>query len=335
MKIIIFIHKMFHKILILTIMMMTLNSCNTNYLNSADELDFLNTKLELTLEDKSILYPAWNIEIRDIGNESTRAFTAKEKEITLRIMSIIRFVLNTPEYEERIINATLRASENKNSQTTSEKVRIGDLLDSERVLRTVQRTLLTTTIYYANLNPSVVGLGVVPSYYPYFEDPNNENYDSIISNHNRGIWLKLSSLYNFNDTLNSYANIGNTILHESIHNLGFSHAVSEGDVPYSLGDTFAQVLKDKDFLEKYKDEFRKIIPYFEEKYKDFIKDSPVVTQSKRASSNTYDTYISKPDYNGETFTVIECVIEEHEKYSKPFKYLVRNGLRIEDNFILK
>lgn len=330
-------YQVFYKFLVLTMIMIPLNSCNTSYLDSLDEIDALSSKQTLSLEEKDMLYPAWNIRLRYLKNESDRAFTAEDKVVTLRIMSVVRFVINTPEYETRIINLTLKATENKNSQTMKpEQVRVGDILDSKRVLGAVRKTLLTTEISYANLDPSVVGLGTVPNYYPYFEDPNHKDYASIISDNNIGTWIKVSRLYDFVNTLRAYADIGNTILHETVHNLGFSHheSVSSGDVAYSIGNTFSSLLKDKDFLEKYQDEFKKLVPYFEEKYRHFIYAESAVTKSVVPLS-VDTTYLNTRDSNGEPLTIIECIIEGSENYVKPFRYVVQNGRRTVDDFILK
>ena len=330
------------KILIITVIMLSLNSC-TSRVDSVSDIDFLSKKQKLTLEEKDHLYPAWNISIRYLKNNSKdRAFTAEQKLTTLRIMSIIRFVLNTPEYEANFLKQTnLRSRVNKGAKTTSEKVVLGTLLDPKRVLRTVQKTLLETEIdlHDTYLNGSgVVGLGSVPGYYPYLEDPYHKDYSNFMKNHYKGTWIGFSGKYNIVDTLNDYVNIGNTILHESVHNLGFSHrgGVAGGDTTYAVGDTYSATLRNKAFLKKYKDEFKRLIPYFEEKYADFITSEPAVR-----TKNTYNSKINTPQIkthsaSGEALTIVECITgDDARNYIKPYRYVVKNGERTVDDFILK
>ena len=330
------------KILITTIVMMvTINSC-TSRVDSVSDIDYLSKKQVLTLEEKDHLYPAWNISIRYLKNNSKdRAFTAEQKKTTLRILSVVRFVLNTPEYETNFLKHTnLRSRVNKSAKTTSEKVVKGTLLDSKRVLRTVQRTQLETEIdlHDTYLSGSgVVGLGSVPGYYPYLEDPYHEKYSNFMKQHYKGTWIGFSGKYNIVDNLNDYVNIGNTILHESVHNLGFTHGnVAGGDTTYAVGDTYSATLRNKAFLEKYKDEFKRLIPYFEEKYAEFITTDPAVK-----SKNTYDSkintaHVKTHSASGEALTILECITgDDAENYIKPYRYVVKNGQRTVDDFILK
>lgn len=325
---------MFYKFLII-IITISLSSCNNSYLDSIIDLDYLSTKQILTFEEKGLYYPSWNISIRRLQNKSTkRNFTAEEKEITLRIMSIIRFVLNTPEYEANILKQTMKASRNAYSRTTSETIKIGERLYPKRVLRTVQKAVIETEIALSDLDPFILGQAIVTSIYLYLEDTNHNAYPSIIKQLNNLVWIEFTSQYTIKDSLHSYAEIENTILHESVHNMGFSHhnnIPTSVDVAYVIGNMYAETLRDINFLKKYEDEFKKIIPYYEEKYHWFIKDEPSARTTRNAASRTFNTH--SPD--GETLTVVECIIENPENYIKPFRYVVKDGQRTNDNFILK
>ncbi len=328
------------KILIITVIMISINSC-TSSVDSVSEIDFLSKKQVLTEQEKDHLYPAWNISLRHLKNESkNRAFTAEEKETTLSILSVIRFVVNTPEFEANILKRQLKSSENKSAQTTSASVKVGDKLDSEKVLRTVQRTLLETQISLAELTGGALGLGIVPKYYPYFEDVNHRKYESIMKANMSQVWVKFTSRYNITDSLASYAAIGETLLHEATHNLGFGHHDSIShygpDVSYAMGQEYVKTLRDPAFLKKYKNEFKRLVPYFEEKYAQFITTEPAVKSKNVADSKNNHFHVETHSHSGEALTIVECIIgSDAENYIKPFRYVVKNGERTADDFILK
>lgn len=333
---------MFYKFLII-MTIISLSSCSDNYLDfiiDSDpiiDLSYLAAKETLTFGEKGLYYPSWNISLRALENQSrNRIFTAEQKEITLRIMSIIRFVLNTPEYEANILKQTMKASRSAAGKTTSERVYIGKRLDSGRVLRTAQKTMLETEIALADLDSNILGVGIATNIYLYLEDMNHRDYPYIMRQLNNLVWIQFSSShYVITDNLDTYANLGNTILHEAVHNLGFFHHDSiptSVDVAYVMGDTYETTLRHPDFLNKYADKFKKIIPYFEEKYSSFIRTEPAL-RARNAENKTF--YAKTHSSNGEPLTVIECIIENSEDYVKPFRYAVKDGQRTIDNFILK
>lgn len=253
-------------------------------------------------------------------------------------MSIVRFVLNTPEYEANILAQTMKASRDADAGTTTERVAVGDVLDSKRVLRTVQKTLLETEIALANLDPGVLGLAIMAGYYPYLENMNHEEYSPIIQRLNAQVWIKFTSNYKIENTLETYINIGNTILHESLHNLGFAHLDPLDrsiDVAYVMGETYASTLYDPAFRKKYANEFKRIVPFFEEKYSNLIVDEPAVANKMVGNAFFDNRPLATRSLNGEPLTAIECIIENPEDYIKPYRYVVKNGKRVVDTFIPK
>ena len=333
--------KIFIKLIIIIAIMISIISC-TNYLNSVDELDYLSKKQKLTLAEKDHLYPAWNINLRHLKNESkNRAFTAEQKETTLRIMSVIRFVLNTPEFEARMLKRQLKSSNNKSAKTTSASIKVGDPLDSKKFLRTVQRTLLETQIALAELSGGALGLATVPDYFLYFEDIYHKDYANILKANNKVTWVKFASWHNITDTLASYVSVGEVILHETTHNLGFTHHINVPifggkDATYTIGEEYKNTLRDPAFLEKYKHEFKKLIPYFEEKYAQFITTEPAVKSKNIDDSKINHSSLKTHNPSGEPLTIVECIIgDEATNYIKPFRYVVENGMRTTDDFIQK
>ena len=220
-------------------------------------------------------------------------------------------------------------------------IKVGDPLDSKKFLRTVQRTLLETQIALAELSGGALGLATVPDYFLYFEDIYHKDYANILKENNKVTWVKFASWHNITDTLASYVSVGEVILHETTHNLGFTHHINVPifggkDATYTIGEEYKNTLRDPAFLEKYKHEFKKLIPYFEEKYAQFITTEPAVKSKNIDDSKINHSSLKTHSPSGEPLTIVECIIgDEATNYIKPFRYVVENGMRTTDDFIQK
>ncbi|MGL4676816.1 MAG: hypothetical protein ACRCWI_04015 [Brevinema sp.] len=275
-------------------------------------------KYSLTLEEKNRLYPFWDVHLRGFQVNSGGGKTLKvdEKRRMLRHLSLLRFTMNTPEFATNILNGEYYANRNISSKDGKRKVQSGDKLDPQRLLDILRYRSYPFTIRKQSM-PGAVGMGAVPNHYLYLE----EFSSSLFRGH---LWIGFPDTHNWNT--GGYlqdAYITGVILHEMLHNMGFSHG---GTMPESkevlrqIQNNYKKTLN-KEFYTKYQKQLEVFGSFYEERNAneltfETINGSPIPPTNPLLSYNTsmeYRVVDSYPDNLHDDEEVV-CVLKEDGTY---------------------
>ncbi|MGL4986807.1 MAG: hypothetical protein ACRC5H_06695 [Treponemataceae bacterium] len=319
--------KYFFYTLILGIIIFTFG-CSQSALAPTDLM--INDKLTLSTEEKAKQYPyfniqfaGFNVEDKDPGRpenpteeqkKRARIFTAKGKRYMLRGMDFVRFVLNTPEFSQAVKETPMYLRRAGTGPLGSTKV--GDKADPDRLLYILQNSTYHVQIRKISLG-AVAAVGVVGTF--------RYNHPTTYYKDNYRSWLAFPSHANLDEggyVQDSYYHAG-TILHEVLHNLGFTHgSVGESpDVVYGLAGVFREIAKNKDFLAKYDKELNSFRPFYEKKHSQWFsfdsiagQDPPFTIKSIRTQQNA-----ATFDYQQETDAINNqqeiCLLAEDDTYN--------------------
>lgn len=272
------------------------------------------------LNTMSQMYPYWNISFGSfqVVNESIRAdlianassetlYKAKrleivEKSLMLQKLALIRFVLNTPEFEEELMKKKFYSSVNASGPNGN--IKRGDLYDNKRLLEVLRRRHYNVTIRKGIISKGAAAVGVLgPSLYVMADDNKSVSNSYWIAFPNHEDWSKGGYLQD------SY--MAGVVFHEMLHNSGFNHNVPN-DATYGIQGVFTKVYGDKIFREKYREQLASFRAFYERKYSNELK-SPTIYKSKKISLRT--------DYiNGNNDSDAEICILYHDGTSSIEKY---------------
>ena len=146
-----------------------LSSCSFVPESPQDLLRNQNNINPLSIEEMHRLYPFWNIQLMEfradnmdagttgangsvssdpVLNAKARVISIRSKEAILQIMNKIRFVVNTPEFADRLRKQTFRSSRNGSTHGIApyNSIKLGDPMDSERLVKVLQKVSLYSQI---------------------------------------------------------------------------------------------------------------------------------------------------------------------------------------------
>ncbi|MGL4394609.1 MAG: hypothetical protein ACRCS8_05235 [Brevinema sp.] len=274
----------------LTILFFILTASCTVTPDSIRDLLVNQQSTRLTIEQKTMLYPMFGIGFYGFGASDTdpiydgpngmteehkrraRTFNVVEKRYMLRNLDLIRFVVNTPEFADALRTNKMRLVRAGSGPLGSNKS--GDYADGDRVLNILRHFSYQLRICKRPLANAEAAAPV--GKYRYNHDPKSFPTNGISS-----IFFP-SHRYLDQDSYvqDNYYRAG-TVLHEIMHNLGFTHGGGiSTDVVYGTAGSFKLLAKDPVFMEKYKHELARFRPYYEERFsfllqKDtYLKDPP-------------------------------------------------------------
>ncbi|MGL4562984.1 MAG: hypothetical protein ACRCVW_03920 [Brevinema sp.] len=190
-----------------------------------------------------------------------RIMSAGVKKRILNSLDVIRFVFNTPEFASNMLHTPLEFQSGVGPQTGPYgTVNRGDYLDKKRILEVIRNFQMKVTIrklYYAS---EISGVGIVgkSQYVKANNDPQVK----------RSAWIGMPNYhdwdgqgYKFNGHTVSPFIMG-VIVHEFMHNAGFSHYGGDTDTTCNIERVFRQTLDQIGSQNKYKDKIARLIPYY-------------------------------------------------------------------------
>lgn len=237
-----------------------LNSFNNNSTDDYQEISTNYQRISTNdvnyIQKMEELYPAWDVKITRFFAKDAN-ITVEEKRNMLKKLSLVKFMVNTPEFEEKVLATTMYSA--VNAKGPNGNIKVGSQLDSERIMK-----VLKNRKYNLVIRKAVVGgyaaLGVLgPSLY------------CLADNYSQGtLWIAFPSSQNW--VKGGYLQepyLSSTVFHEILHNTGFTHSGNYGAV-YPLQGIYKSLYNDAKWKEKYKEKLEDFIYYYEIKYSHFL-----------------------------------------------------------------
>ncbi len=235
---------------------------------------------EETILSKDRKYPFFNVGIKEFfvsyeeelniaenDNPNRDHITVEQKELMLGNLDIVRFVINTPEFKERVLRGDrhFQSARDATYTTPEGKVRelkYGDYYNEGRLLVVLRYAAIQTKIrkYYFR-NAAAMGTVGKCLYLKNYDDP------AYASDNN---WVGFPSTQNWDE--GGYLQgpyIASLLFHEILHNLGFGHRETNDPV-YGLQGLFDEVYRDPKWQEKYASELAKFTPYYPIRHKSLL-----------------------------------------------------------------
>lgn len=202
------------------------------------------------------LYPAWDVRLGRFFPKDGN-ITVEEKRIMLKKLSLIKFMLNTPEFEERVLSTTMYSA--VTAKGPNGNIKVGSKLDSERIMKVLKNRKYNVVIRKSSIDPrKSAARGVLgPSIYCSSDNYKLETW-----------WIAFPAAQNW--TKGYYPEepyLSAVVFHEILHNTGFSHTSDKkyGAI-YPLQNIYKSLYNDAKWKEKYKEKLEDFIYYYEMKY---------------------------------------------------------------------
>ena len=260
---------MIKKLLILSLLLLSVFGCNNNLLNPDD------------YSKKSIdkKYPYWQVGVArfQIAQNLTShtIITIEEKRFILRCLALIRTALNSEEFPSAVkAKGDLTAAQNYSYGNFS--IKAGQKYDPNiltEVVRTVKHDFT-----YEKLKTGGAGLGTV-GVSRYARYCGGQPLDQIPTADWVGFenanWIKWSG-----DSLYGYASFSALMFHEHMHNIGFTHTEinKNSNVPYGLQDAVQKLIERilyGDLKKKYARQLDEITAYYFTEYKYLLNENTI------------------------------------------------------------
>ena len=269
-----------------------------------------NANPELSLEQKAILYPQFNVGVAGFAavNEDplsatatdaqkiyARTFSAQAKLYKLQSLDFIRFVIHTPEFEEALLKTKFILK--REGTGTLGKSLATDVADHKRflaILRSVESYSMIISkrkIASGTVAQAVVGRN------RYNDPPTYFNNTTQVST----VWFRSDDILEKGTHADTQGYMMGVFFHEILHNLGFGHNdyISGTDVVYGVQGVLRSVSGNKAFLTKYATELARFRPYYEKKYSQYLLADTLVgiatNQSRSRSLQDVPEYQHDPD----------------------------------------
>ncbi len=250
------------------------------------------TDIDIDLANST--YPYFTPYIKALENDSTTTtFPYSERLAVLRAVSYVRFIVNSPEFQEAFLQETLYATDTIGSYTTDASMTVGEELDVSIVLE----KFLTFSNFKTKLSKAdldvyhlgggeisiVTGLGTVPTiniYLEDFDDPLFSYYKNQMDELNYIQMTSYSGYFTYSLDMASYGLLAETIVHEMVHNMGYSHDNSvseENDTAYTFGRVLSEVIADGTFYAKYQTEIEEFLPFYPTLFSSLLSETSSMT----------------------------------------------------------
>ena len=206
------------------------------------------------------LYPAWNVKLNWFNPKDAK-ITVAEKRNMLRKLSLVKFMINTSEFEEKVLSTTMYSAVNASGPKGN--IQVGSKLDSKRIMTVLKNRNYSVAIRKQNIS-GFAALGVLGKSLYCLAD--NVSQDTL--------WIAFPSVeYWVNNGYLLEPYLSAIVFHEILHNTGFSHSGNYGAI-YPLQNIYKSLYNDKKWKEKYKERLEDFQYYYEIKYSEVLqKDS--------------------------------------------------------------
>ena len=258
----------------------TPDSSIPNYLEELDkQYPYLPIRLNpFVVEDKIVSKP----DATEEDNRSAKKIDIKEKEYMLKHLDLMRFVINTPEFEAAVLDPDYKFRAGRTATGTYGSIREGDHYDKTKLLALLKYASITTYFMKTDVGADAVALGKAgPSYYVDVDLLNNPskgpwNTDALIMFPNREYWA--DGEYGYGQEFPANIDIVALMFHELMHNLGAKHGaeVHHEDTAYVMQDIFRATTSDPEWRNKYRKQVKEY-NYYQTKYKDYLT-SPTIPE---------------------------------------------------------
>lgn len=270
---------------IIIFVFLIISSCSTTPENKKLSQG-LDAQGEYELVQKAKKYPHLNIQFgyfsapdldpSSVPNPSahdkyqSRSFNVIEKRYMLRGLDFVRFVINLPEFEEQMLAQPMYLARSGSGPLGSNKA--GEQANSQRVLSLLRQFTYTLSIQKHPTEAAAVG--VVGMY--------NYHYPKPQGGADYALWIAFPNKAKLDEggyVQDSYYHAG-TILHEIMHNLGFSHngkdiTGEKKDVVCATAFVFRNIAKKINIKGtalnlKYKKQLDNFRPFYEQRHKNML-----------------------------------------------------------------
>lgn len=272
------------KNIIMFILVFVASSCSIVPKSPLDLLSSKNTNM--SIEEMNKAYPFWNMKLSPFrvdnlnagtssagGSESTdpemnrnaRILNIRSKEVMLERLNIIRFVVNTPEFANLLRTRTFRSSRNAGS------VKLGDILDNERLVKVLQKASFSSQIRKTKVVRGAIAHANLGAFLYLASDEtlNNSSFRGwYVAFANTESWEGYNTLY-----------IAGVLFHELLHNMGFNHLTSD-DATNGIERVFLETYEDPKWQRKYKQQLISY-QYYTKKYANFLQEDSLANQSRQ------------------------------------------------------
>ena len=295
------------------------NSTSELLANKKDSpFDSNSTDPELSLEQKALLYPQFNVGVAGFGaaNEDppsedatdaqkiySRTFSVQAKLYKLQSLDFIRFVIHTPEFEEALLKTKFILK--RGGTGTLGTSLATDVADPKRVLAILRNIQSYSMIISKKKTASGTVAQAVVGRNRYNDPPTYFNNTTQVSS----IWFRNDDILEKGTHADTQGYMMGVFFHEILHNLGFGHNdfISGTDVVYGVQGVLRSVSGNKTFLNKYATELARFRPYYEKKYSQFLTADTLVGIATNQSRSRSFQDITEPEHDPDE---IVCVTYE-------------------------
>ena len=292
---------------IILFILITLSSCSFVLESPGDLLSSQNTNMSVEAMNRA--YPYWNMKpfefrVNDLNagtigegasestdseqNRKARILNIRSKEVVLERLNIIRFVVNTPEFADLLRTKQFYSSRNEGS------VKLGDPLDSERLVKVVQKASFYSRIIKTKVISGAAAHASVDGFLYLASDAELANVSV------KGSYVAFPNTHSWEGYNTPW--IAEAFFHELLHNMGFSHRVNQ-DATYGMQSVFSKTYNNPKWQKKYKKQLA-AFQYYTKKYSHYLRTDSLATKSKRFNDTdlfTADQTRSENTHNNETY----------------------------------
>ncbi|MGL5722297.1 MAG: hypothetical protein ACRCY4_07855 [Brevinema sp.] len=230
-----------------------------------------------------------------------------DKRLMLRRMDLVRFVVNTPEFEQQVLRGTFVGTHN--AQGPLGTMRLNERLDNARLLKIIKARRYPVEIRKAQIPLEAAAVGQVGSpLYVLADDDIRSTFSWWIALPNRDIWTE--------GRYRDDASIAGTIFHEMLHNTGFGHIDNVFQAPdpvYGVQLVLENLLRDTSFRLRYNSQITSILGLYESVYASqwLVADTvPVSSRQVQRSLSVGDGIVCVLGFDGSHKMVGESYPEE-------------------------
>lgn len=277
------------------------NNYSFNFAEMSRRYPYWNTGLGEFIADPNEVNPG--VPLTPELQAEHQKITALDKRLMLQKMDLIRFVINTPEFEANFMKATFWGD--ANASGPGGKLELNKPLDNKRYLEIIRRRKYNVTIRKMQLSLNAAAVGVVGAKIYVLADDDRQISNSYwIAFPNREIWSKGGYLQE------TY--MAGVVFHEMLHNTGFNHNTAAHDPVYEAQGVFTGTYN-SDFRIKYAKELAAFRGFYENQYSFWLTYDTIAPGSKTRARSAVPTPMGAP---GEVI----CILNKdgtHTQYTVP------------------
>lgn len=289
----------FNNTVLFILIILTIYSCD-NDVQAPTDLLFNNNIIDISenLGSKSERLPFFNIKLSRFyvidqdsnassptleDNRKARYITVTSKKRMLDYLDIIRFTLNTPEFRENLLDEKVILRSARTTSGPLGSIKKNDVYNKNNVLYVLENVNYNVEIRKGQIPLGAAAVGVVGNELLYLYPKTNAVYEKYY-------WIAFPNRENWD--VGGYLNtsyFSGLILHEILHNMGFTHGASDNDTVYWIQGIFKETYDNKNFQDKYKDQLKQFMPYYSVLHADELESDTYPVVSKKLSASYITT----------------------------------------------